>query len=82
MPNTLTTCYKNRSAALGAVILLCTGISLTRLVALSTTVMMLLSPFDIGRPNMKSMEKSLSQAAGGSNGYKGPGGLWVRSLTL
>ena len=55
MPNTLTTCYKNRSAALGAVIFSCTGVSTTRLVALSTTFMMLLNPCDTGRLNIKSM---------------------------
>ena len=43
MTNILTTCYKNRSTALGAGMLSCTGISITRLVALSTTVMMLLN---------------------------------------
>ena len=74
MPNTVTTCYKNRSAALSAVMLLCTEVSTTSLVALSITAMMLLNPCDIGRPNMKSMVYSLNQAAGRSGGYKVPGG--------
>ena len=63
MPNTLNMCYKNRSAALAAVMLSCTGFRTTRLVALSTTVMILLNPCDIGRLNTKSMVYLLNQEA-------------------
>ena len=55
MPNTLTMYYKNRFGTLGAVMLLCTGVRTTRLVDLSTTVMIPLNPCEIGRPNTKSM---------------------------
>ena len=82
MSNTLTTCYKNRSAALGVVMLSCTGVSTARLVALSTTIIMPLNACDIGRPNMKSIVYSINRAAGGSSGYKGPGGRYVLSITL
>ena len=54
-PNILTTCYKNRSATLDAVMLSCTGVRTTRLVALSTAVIIPLNPCDIGKPNIKSM---------------------------
>ena len=47
MLNILTTCYKNRSATLGAVMLSYTGASITRLLALSITVMIPLNPYDI-----------------------------------
>ena len=55
MPKTLTRCYKNRSATLGAVMLSCTGVRTTYLVALSTTVMIPLNPCNMGRPNTKSI---------------------------
>ena len=46
MLNTLTICYRNRSATLGAVMLSCMGVRTTCLVALSTTVMIPLNPCD------------------------------------
>ena len=55
MPNTLSTCYKNMSATLGAVMLSCTGVRTIHLAALSTIVMILLNPCNIGRPNTKSI---------------------------
>ena len=55
MPNTLTTCYKNRLTVLGAVMLSCTGISKTRLVALFTTAMMPLKLCNKGRPTIEFM---------------------------
>ena len=55
MPNTLTIYYKNRSVTLVAVMLSCTSVRTTHLVAVSTTAMILLSPCNIGRPNKKSM---------------------------
>ena len=55
VPNYLMICNKNNSAAYGAVMLSDTGISTTRFVARSTTVMMPSWPSDYGKPNTKSM---------------------------
>ena len=58
------------------------GINITRLVALSTTVIILFIPLQNGNPKTKSMVKHVNLSMGGGKGCSSPGLAVLQFLIL